>query len=60
MGRIQPSLAVNLFVGMLSYDENLFQSVERRLEEEFGPVDLTSDVIPFNFTDHYEKEMEGI
>ena len=42
---------------MLSYDENLFQSVERRLEEEFGPVDLTSDVIPFNFTDHYEKEM---
>ena len=57
MGRIQPSLAVNLFVGMLSYDENLFQSVERRLEEEFGPVDLTSDIIPFNFTDHYEKEM---
>ena len=57
MGRIQPPLAVNLFVGMLSYDENLFQSVERRLEEEFGPVDLTSDVILFNFTDHYEKEM---
>lgn len=57
MSRIRPTLPVNLFIGMLSCDESLFGPVETGLEGEFGPVDLSSDVIPFNFTDHYGKEM---
>lgn len=57
MGRIRAALAVNLIVGVLSSDESLFEMVETRLEKEFGPIDLASDVIPFNFTDHYKKEM---
>lgn len=57
MGRIQPALAVNLIVGMLSGNEGLFKEVEAELEEELGLIDLTSRIIPFNFTNYYEEDM---
>ncbi len=57
MGSTRPELAVNLIVGMLSGDEHLFEIGETRLKDEFGPVDQASDIFPFDFTDHYEKEM---
>ncbi len=59
MGRTRPALAVNLIVGMLSSgsDEDLFEMAETKLEKKFGPIDLASGAIPFNFTDYYKEEM---
>ena len=31
--------------------------VVKALEAEFGPIDLRSELIPFDFTKYYEKEM---
>lgn len=30
---------------------------ENRLEKKFGPLELKSPILPFNYTDYYEKEM---
>ncbi len=57
MGSIRPALPVNLIVGMISGDRSLFEMAETRLKEECGPIDLASGLIPFDLTDHYEKEM---
>ncbi|MCP4363859.1 MAG: DUF4416 family protein [Planctomycetes bacterium] len=59
MRRTRPILPVNLIVGMLAGDvgECLFDAAENKLEKEFGPINLASEVFPFNTTDHYEKEM---
>ncbi|MFH0796543.1 MAG: DUF4416 family protein [Candidatus Omnitrophota bacterium] len=46
-----------LFVGMLSGYPELFDAVTRILVRKFGPVDLESEVIPFDFTDYYTSEM---
>jgi len=34
-----------------------FELAERLLAAEFGPVDLASELIPFDFTDYYAPEM---
>jgi hypothetical protein len=59
MRRTRPILPVNLIVGMLAGDvgECLFDAAENNLEKEFGPINLASEVFPFNTTDHYAKEM---
>ncbi len=59
MRRTRPILPVNLIVGMLAgdVDEGLFDTAEERMEKEFGPINLASKILPFNLTDHYEKEM---
>jgi len=33
--------------------------IERRLSENFGEIDLMSDLFPFDYTDYYTKEMGG-
>lgn len=57
MGKIHPAIQVNLIVGMLSNVTGLFEMAETRLEKELGPVELKSNILPFNYTDYYEKEM---
>jgi hypothetical protein len=42
---------------MLSMEVGLFEMAGTRLEREFGPVELRSPVLPFNYTDYYEAEM---
>ncbi len=42
---------------MLSSVAILFERAETVLEEKFGPIELKSRVLPFNYTDYYEKEM---
>lgn len=35
----------------------LLHQIDKTLEEYFGPIDLRSDVLSFNFTDYYNEEM---
>lgn len=57
MGTIKQPLPVKLIVGMLSGEKNLFDEVEKELSQRFGPLDFKSLVLPFHYTEHYEKEM---
>ena len=53
-----PELAT-LIVGMLSARPELFAAAEAELSALYGPVDLRSPLIEFDFTDYYEREMGG-
>jgi len=44
---------------MISGDRRLFGIAAEGLAKAFGLVDLTSQVIPFDFTDYYDKQMGG-
>ena len=51
---------VLLFMGILSV-RGFPASLRRRLEEEFGPIDIVTEPFPFDYTDYYVPEMgEGI
>jgi len=60
MGAIRQFTPVKLFIGVLVSDRKFIPNVEERLTPLFGPVDHRSEVIPFDFTDYYEKEMGDI
>jgi hypothetical protein len=60
MGSIKPPQSVKLFVGILASSEEGLRSGSEMLSARFGPIDLESEVLPFNFTDYYEKEMGPI
>ena len=57
MADINLSKPVKLFVGILSCDKELLTDVEGLLVKRFGEVDMKSEIIPFNFTDYYTKDM---
>lgn len=57
MAEIHLPPPVKLIVGVLSKYPDLFPAVEERLFVWFGPVDLKSEVMPFEFTDYYTAEM---
>jgi len=57
MGNIKKHPPVKLIVGMITPDPDLFSSVEEILTQRFGPMDFYSDIMPFNFTNYYIKEM---
>jgi hypothetical protein len=42
---------------MIAADEDLFSSAEASLSQKFGSVDFRSDVMPFDYTRYYEREM---
>jgi hypothetical protein len=48
---------VKLFVGMLSSNARLFDACARRLADEYGPVDLESEITPWEHSDYYRDEM---
>jgi hypothetical protein len=48
---------VKLICGMISARVELFDAAAEALAEAFGPIDLTSDVMDFDFTDYYDAEM---
>ncbi|MGH7966139.1 MAG: DUF4416 family protein [Candidatus Binatia bacterium] len=48
---------VKLLIALLSADPALFATVTTRLEQAYGPVDLESDIFPWNTTDYYHAEM---
>jgi len=57
MGAIVEPGRVKLFVGMLSGELRRFAEAETLLVERYGPVDVSSEVMPFEFTDYYRAEM---
>lgn len=48
---------VKLFAGLLSSGKNLLATVEEELTVLFGPIEVRTDVIPWNVSHYYETEM---
>lgn len=48
---------VKLFVSVISKDEGLIDKALGALKERFGNAEYLSPVMPFDYTDYYEKEM---
>ena len=59
MGDISLPDPVKLIVGMLSGRRELLAEAAERLGAEYGPIDLTSDIIDFDFTHYYDRQMGG-
>ncbi len=57
MARARAAWPVKLFAGLLSGDPDLLRRARQLLARSFGPVDLESDVWPFDHTDYYAGEM---
>jgi len=57
MGIAKEPKPVKLFVALLSNREDLFLSVEDKLQLLFGPPDSVSQTLPWNITRYYEEEM---
>ncbi|MFN3531164.1 MAG: DUF4416 family protein [Candidatus Brocadia sp.] len=61
MGYISRPKPANLIIGVLTSIPEILGQTDKTLEEYFGPIDLRSDVMSFNFTNYYNEEMgEGI
>ncbi len=48
---------VRLICGMISARAALFDEASREMEAVFSPVDLKSELLPFDFTHYYDQEM---
>ncbi|MBL7223446.1 MAG: DUF4416 family protein [Candidatus Brocadiae bacterium] len=57
MGQPTSPQPAKLLCGMLAQREEWFASAEEKLAAAFGPIDLASDLIPFDFTDYYTPAM---
>jgi len=57
MGEIKGHPPVKLIIGMIAADKSLFSAVEDPLSQKFGTVDFHSEIMPFDYTDYYAKEM---
>lgn len=57
VGQIKPPSPVKLIVGVITGNVSLLPAVYSRLEERFGEIDFTSQLMPFGYTAYYEQEM---
>ena len=48
---------VKLFFGIIADSKALIEELEPVLVKNWGKIDLKSDLVPFTFTNYYEKEM---
>ncbi|MCD6082062.1 DUF4416 family protein [candidate division WOR-3 bacterium] len=46
-----------LFVGLIGKDEAILNQTVEKLIEIWGPIERKTELIPFDFSDYYEKEM---
>lgn len=53
----QPAKPAKLVVGVFLSDKTLLRALAVQLEDRFGPLDMVSAWIPFDFTDYYAGEM---
>ena len=61
MASPQEPIPVKLFIAALCSQATPLQGVLDRMKEQWGPIDYTSDPIPFDVTDYYVPEMgEGL
>jgi Domain of unknown function (DUF4416) len=59
MGTIRKPQDVKIFAGLITVSEMFASKVLKELEEKFGPSDVKSPLINFDFTDYYSGEMGG-
>jgi Domain of unknown function (DUF4416) len=57
MSRPQTPKPAKLVIGFFLREKDLVVPVVKALTEKFGPVDIVSSMMPFNFTTYYEPEM---
>lgn len=57
MAEIKPFPEVKLICGIIANQPQIFKRVEDLLVDFYGPVDLSSEFFPFDFTDYYKKQM---
>ena len=57
MADIKPPEPVKLICGIIAVSEDALSAAIDKLKDKYGEVDLESEIIPFDFTDYYEKEM---
>jgi len=57
MGSIRHVVPVKLIIGSLTGIPELEKQVEQTLAKQFGPIDLASPVMAFNYTEYYTREM---
>jgi hypothetical protein len=57
MGTISAVKKVKIFCGIIFSDEEIKQKSLIKLKENFGEIDLISSIIPFDFSDYYNREM---
>ena len=59
MGKIQKETPVKLICGFIFSDKELLNKAFSKLSHKFGKVDFESEIMNFDYTDYYEKEMGG-
>ncbi|MCP2606641.1 DUF4416 family protein, partial [Candidatus Aminicenantes bacterium AC-708-I09] len=57
MAEIKPFTPVKLICGIIASDKKIFEMAEKELSFLYGKIDYSSDLILFNFTDYYERQM---
>jgi len=57
MAEAIPFTPVKLICGILAVRKRVFLKSLEWLEERFGPIDHTSPIMEFKFTDYYRKQM---
>jgi len=53
----QPPQPAKLVVGLFLRKQSLLRAVSEELSSAFGPIDMVSPWLPFNYTSYYETEM---
>ncbi len=57
MAEPAPPEPVKLICGMITAETVLFDEATSILSENFGPVDIVSEVMDFDFTSYYDRQM---
>ena len=57
MAQAQEADEVKLICGMISTRDQWLDRAAETLSEAFGPVDLTSETMPFDMTHYYDEQM---
>jgi len=57
MGKAVTPKPVKVFAGLLTSRLDILPRIFKAMEEKLGPIDYASELIDFNFTRYYEKEL---
>lgn len=57
MGKTAKPSPEKLVTGLIYRDEGVYSSAKKMLAGKFGPVDLESEALAFEWTDYYKEEM---
>ena len=57
MGTLREQPPVKAIIGVLTSEPPILPTVYQQLTDQLGPIDYTSELLPFNSTTYYEAEM---